>query len=177
MTQTRKTGDALTALAREHQRPWRDVITDWANQGYTWADVADILQVNTEALKAYCYYRDIRFPWQGMSSPILRDRARRYWKDRGMGGAIYAPRHTVRGVTGTMGELARHFGINKNTVWTRIYRKGMSLEDALTTPVKTPQQIGDTGQAALKRNGTRSDYWKKEGQLNYAKAPSADTGL
>lgn len=173
MSRTSAPGEALKALARKHGKPWPDVLTDWANAGYTWTDAAGFLDLPVESLKAYCHYRKLKFPWQGIRSPIERDRQRRCWADRGMAGDKYAPRYTVQGITGTMTELCEHFSIHRSTVWTRIRRKGMTLEAALTAPVKTRQEVGDLAQAALKSSGNRSNFWKNEGRLNYAKAPPA----
>lgn len=43
-------------------------------------------------------------------------------------------RQTVLGVTGTIKELCKHFGISEGCVGTRVTRKGWPLEKALTTP-------------------------------------------
>lgn len=43
-------------------------------------------------------------------------------------------RQTVLGITGTIKELCKHFGISEGCVSTRLTRKGWSLEKALTTP-------------------------------------------
>lgn len=43
-------------------------------------------------------------------------------------------RQTVLGITGTIKELCKHFGVSEGCVSTRLTRKGWSLEKALTTP-------------------------------------------
>lgn len=43
-------------------------------------------------------------------------------------------RQTVLGVTGTIKELCKHFGVSEGCVGTRVTRKGWTLERALTTP-------------------------------------------
>lgn len=45
-------------------------------------------------------------------------------------------KHEVRGVTGTIADLSRHFNIPAQVVYVRKHN-GMSLEDALTKPYKT----------------------------------------
>lgn len=47
--------------------------------------------------------------------------------------------HTVDGVEGTVRELAKHFGINRGTVHTRM-RAGMTISQAIKTPV-TPRHL------------------------------------
>lgn len=164
---TQKTGEALRRFAATCQRPWPDIIREYAERGYCWADVAEIFDVKPKNLKAYCRYRNLNFPWQGMKSGIQRDRQARQWEERNMAGNRYAPRYTVLGFTGTKGEIAEHFGININTLNTRLHRYAMSLEDAVTQPVATCQDAGHLGQAELKRRGTRSDFWKYEGALHF----------
>jgi len=161
-----KTGEALRRFAKTHQRPWPDIIREYAERGYSWADVADIIGVERNNLAAYCHYRKLSFPWQGQKSGIQRDRQARLWEERGMAGNAHAKRYTVRGFTGTMGEIAEHFGVCRQTIYTRMRRYGMALEQAATRPVMTPAQSGQLGQDALKRRGTRSQFWKHEGALH-----------
>jgi len=166
-----KTGDALTALAHREGKPWSHVIRDYAERGYSWADVADILDVPRTNLVVFCQYRGLSFPWMGLKSPIQRARQRQQWYDNGMPGKRYAPTYTVLGFTGTMGEIADHFEVNKNTLHTRTRRYKMSLEEAITQPVMTPAECGQAGQAALKASGNHSKHWKKEGSL-YGSSPN-----
>lgn len=168
---------ALRNLAKEHGKPWSELIHEWAEAGYTWADVASFIGIPVRNLKQFCYYRKLKFPWQGMKAPVERDRQRRRWYDRNMPGNANAKRHTVRGVTGTLPELADWFGVKKNTVYTRMRAYNMTLEEALTTPVATPTEAGHLGQEALERNGTRSNYWKEEGRLKYEKKATRHAGL
>lgn len=48
--------------------------------------------------------------------------------------------YTVKGFTGTLEEIASYFGINLNTLRTRMY-KGMSLLEAVTLPVDKSRSI------------------------------------
>lgn len=58
---------------------------------------------------------------------------------------------TVRGVTGSTAELARHFGVvSYNTVRVRVKDEGMSLEEALTTPPKPSARDG-AGRGIMKK--------------------------
>jgi hypothetical protein len=41
-----------------------------------------------------------------------------------------------RGETKTLSQWARHLGMNRNTLWQRLYTSGWSIERAFTTPVK-----------------------------------------
>lgn len=160
-----ETGKALKQFAKQENKPWSDAIRDYAERGYSWADVADIIGVPRTNLVAFCQYRKLSFPWMGAKSPVQRARQRRQWYEQDMPGNRYAPVYTVRGFTGTMSEVAEHFGVATGTIHTRMRRYKMSIEEAATAPVKTPAQCGEKGQAALKARGTRSKHWKTEGSL------------
>ena len=62
--------------------------------------------------------------------------------------------YTVRGVTGNLPALCRHFNfVAKDTARFRI-KRGMSVEEAVITPVVGKQEIGRRAAATHKRNGT-----------------------
>lgn len=54
-------------------------------------------------------------------------------------------RQTVLGVTGTIKELCAHFEMTESTVLTAMLRKGLTLEQALTTPRQRVKRLGING--------------------------------
>lgn len=71
-------------------------------------------------------------------------------KRKGRARVIY----TVDGVTGNLPALCRHFGVvAKDTARFRI-KRGMSVRDALLTPIVPKDEIGRRTAATHKRNGT-----------------------
>lgn len=71
-------------------------------------------------------------------------------------------RQTVQGVTGLIGELCRHFGKTESSVTTRM-GKGMSLEEALTSPPERIKKITIDGVAGSPK------YWYEYFGLDYKK--------
>lgn len=55
-------------------------------------------------------------------------------------------RQTVLGVTGTVAELCKHFGVPEGAVSTRMARKGMTLEQALTAPREKVKRFAINGE-------------------------------
>lgn len=53
--------------------------------------------------------------------------------------------HTVKGVTGNIKMLCKHFGVSESAVNTMMTRKGVSLEEALTTPRKRVKRLAING--------------------------------
>lgn len=54
-------------------------------------------------------------------------------------------RQTVLGVTGTIRELCKHFEVSEGAVLTNMQKKGMSLEEALTSPRQRVKRLGING--------------------------------
>ena len=52
--------------------------------------------------------------------------------------------YTVDGVTGTLTQICDHFGIKKETAKHRL-RRGMSVEEAIKTPVRSAKQYTVNG--------------------------------
>lgn len=56
-------------------------------------------------------------------------------------------RRTVLGVTGTVGEICKHFGLTETCVSTRMLRKGMTFEEALLVPSERVKVITINGES------------------------------
>jgi hypothetical protein len=54
-------------------------------------------------------------------------------------------KHTVQGVTGTLTELCAYFEVSESAVQTNMTRKGMSLEEALTSPRQRVKKLSING--------------------------------
>lgn len=54
-------------------------------------------------------------------------------------------RQTIRGVTGTIKELCKHFQVSESAVNTNMSRRGMTLEDALFAPRKRVKSLSING--------------------------------
>lgn len=63
--------------------------------------------------------------------------------------------YTVRGKTGTILELARHFDIPYQTVYVRLRSNGYDLEKALTDPRKQKRKTSYDGRPAVDHTGER----------------------
>jgi len=48
-------------------------------------------------------------------------------------------RFTLNGITSTLGDLSRRFGLHRKTIFTRIRTLGWSVEKAVLTPAKKHQ--------------------------------------
>lgn len=80
---------------------------------------------------------------RGTSAPGQMDKARAVFRSNRL--------HTVRGVEGTITDLAKHFGvISPSCARNRVAREGMSVEAAVTTPAK-PNGIMQYNQQRRKR--------------------------
>lgn len=69
-------------------------------------------------------------------------------------------RQTVAGVTGTISELCKHFGKTESSVSTRML-KGMSLEEALTSPPQRVKKVTIDGIVGSPK------YWYEHFNLDY----------
>lgn len=71
-------------------------------------------------------------------------------------------RQTICGVTGTVTELAKHFKLSLICVRARV-KKGMTLEEALTTPLKRVKKVTINGSSNTPK------YWYSYFGLDYSK--------
>lgn len=135
-----QTAKALHRLAMAEGRPWSEVLREYAERGFTWDDAADYVGVPAANLKAFCYRRNLVFPWQGHQSPILREHMRRTMIGRTNPRTDY-PTYTAFGVTDTLPKLAKRFGATHHITYETLRRRikaGMDPETALTTPLMDP---------------------------------------
>jgi hypothetical protein len=117
-------------------------IKEWAEAGWTRADVAQALGLSLT--KLYYYQQSIGFKWpKGRSigqRQYQRDRKPRGNPERAaaMQAASVAarPHYTVNGVHGTLHSLAKTIGVVAYENVRRRVRLGMSVEDALLTPAQ-----------------------------------------
>lgn len=78
-------------------------------------------------------------------------------------------RYDFRGQHLSLREVAELVGINRKTLSTRIYTYGMSIEEAASTPVMTPQEAQALqGNPVFKRVGKRLDGQKLYPKGDYA---------
>jgi hypothetical protein len=170
-----RTAAALRELATQERRPWPDVIREYAERGYSWSDVAELIGVPATNLKAYCYYRNLKFPWQGQRSPIMRAHQSRMMAGRTPPPRGHYKRYTAFGVTDTLPQLAQRFGtqhgITYETLRRRITKTGMDPETALTTPLMTRHERGVYGNRCRRKE--RINPWESTN----GSIPPANSGL
>lgn len=70
------------------------------------------------------------------------------------------PTYTVKGITGTRKELCKHFGVTESVINTRMTRKGMTFEEALTNPRQRVNVLTINGERR------RPADWMREFGLN-----------
>lgn len=122
-------------------------IKEWAEAGWTRADVAQALGLTLK--KLWFYQKMIGFKWpQGRSiaqRQYQRDRKPKGNPERAaaMQAASVAakPHYTVKGVYGTINYLAEAVGVVTATTVRRRISAGMSVEDALLTPGQPGSKI------------------------------------
>ena len=76
-------------------------------------------------------------------------------------------RFEYQGVKYTIKELAEKFGINKNSLASRLYGQGMPVEEAVSRPIMTPEES-----AKLAGSGVGGYYGRTVGSKLYEQEPS-----
>lgn len=117
-----------------------DQIKEWADRGWTRADVAQALGLSVD--KFIDYQRSIGFKWPMCRSIAHRNRAQNNHTPAKMEAMSKArkgrmdslPVYTVRGVTANRKELAKLFGVVSYTSVHRRMAEGWDIEKALFTP-------------------------------------------
>jgi hypothetical protein len=141
-----RTAAALRELARREGRPWSDIIREYAERGYSWRDVAEFIGVRPNNLKVFCHHRNLKFPWQGQRSPIMREHQSRVMAGRKPPPRTHYKRYTAFGVTDTLPGLVRRFGalngVTYETLRRRITKHNMDPETALTMPLMNRHERG-----------------------------------
>lgn len=97
------------------------------------------LEVPSSVVTGYWYpapkYFIDEMPYERKSVMRLLKEGKTYEEIKAYDGKDHL-RITIQGITGTMQELCKHFGVEPNMVETRCKKYGMSLEEALTQPKK-----------------------------------------
>ena len=124
-------------------------IRDCAKRGLSRAATAQVLGVSMYKMRDFLsVLPDVEWPGRGQSIGNRRGNESR--RGRPMAHFEHARQvrldrltHTVRGVTGTIPVLAKHFGvISCSVVRTRMSVEGMDLETALTMPPRPSARDG-----------------------------------
>jgi hypothetical protein len=149
-----KTQDALRAYCQKHQRPWSEVINDMAQQGNSWADIAHELGVKSKNIQAYCHYRGLQFDWPDAAQRKEKYKQRQKRKEQGLP-AHYVRYYTAFGITDTLDGLSARYGKKERTVYNRMARDKMTLENALTTPIMSASERGKRGHVVLMQHVAR----------------------
>lgn len=116
-------------------------IEEWAKKGWNQEDVAQALGIKKEKLRAFLrMYPDFSWP-KGRTIAQQRYHAEKHPKGsfeqgRKLNAARIAklPKYTVRGVTGTLRSLARHFAVVNYETARKRFNRGASIEQAILTP-------------------------------------------
>lgn len=134
-------------------KPFGEIVTELAKKGHSRRGVARILGVPytcnfARYLKSLAPEAEWRPGPQTIEFLEAKERSYNYTPDpetieriRALGRRPKTEHYkTVRGVTGSIPMLAKHFGLSPRTVINR-RRSGMSLEEALTTPVRKKEKV------------------------------------
>lgn len=163
---TVRTADALRALEKHMGQPWRQVIRSLAEDGYTWADVAEIVGVKKRTLVWFCHTRNLKFPWMGNSSPIKIAAQKRALTGRKRGTYKCDRRFTAFGITHSLSELHRRFGKASYQTTRRRLSEGWTLEDALATPAMDRQTAARTSYKRVACN--QNHLWRQDERASIA---------
>ncbi|WP_289101044.1 hypothetical protein [uncultured Marinobacter sp.] len=122
------------------QVSWKDIVSYYAENGYTWEDAANQFGLKTFTLKAYCKRANLSFPWQGPRGWKARKRQSETKKGIRPSGGIIPKEFTVFGRTAPLKTLIAEFsppGLTYACVYQRLSRN-WSLDKALTYPKGCP---------------------------------------
>lgn len=158
-------------IREEWGKPFGDVVRELANEGHSKLAVSQILELSyNQSYRKYLKLYAADAEWSPNGRTLAQRRAFERipveFTDKQREQSRKLARKTrerylvtVQGKTGTMRELAKHFGISIYTVNYR-RRNGMSLEEALTTP---PSPHANS-EAALQ---ARRENWRNFKEHNY----------
>lgn len=137
-----KTPHRLQQIERITGLPSETIIDYYARNGYTWADVAEFVDVNRNTLMVFCHSMGWKFPWQGVKSDRSRYRQSQLMKGRKPTcGGPKPVLFQAFGIRAPLRELTERFSpvdVSSDLVRMRLIR-GYPLEEALTTPTGQPR--------------------------------------